>query len=52
MMFLAALVLVVAKPAWAQSRAKVGMLSCKTGPSIGLIVGSRQRKAVFAIGGK
>jgi hypothetical protein len=30
-------------PAAAQSRAKAGMLTCKTGPSVGLIVGSRQK---------
>jgi hypothetical protein len=31
-----------AGPATAQSGAKVGMLSCNMGPSVGLIVGSRQ----------
>ena len=31
-----------AAPAIAQSGAKAGLLSCKTGPSIGLVVGSRQ----------
>ena len=32
-------------PANAQSSTKVGVLSCKMGPSVGLIVGSRQRMA-------
>jgi hypothetical protein len=30
-------------PASAQSRTQVGVLTCKMGPSVGLIVGSRQR---------
>ena len=38
----AALVLFSAVPAAAQSGTKVGLLSCKMGPSVGLIVGSRQ----------
>jgi hypothetical protein len=38
----AALVLFSAVPAAAQSGAKVGLLSCNMGPSVGLIVGSRQ----------
>lgn len=38
----AVLVLAAVQPASAQNRAKVGMLTCKTGPSIGLVVGSRQ----------
>jgi Protein of unknown function (DUF992) len=37
-----ALLIASAVPAAAQTRAKVGMLTCKTGPSVGLIVGSRQ----------
>lgn len=41
--------LLAALPAQAQSKAKVGMLTCKTAPSVGLIVGSRQRmQCVFA----
>src|SRR5215510_7217523 len=39
---LAALVLATA-PAAAQNQSKAGMLTCKLGPSIGLIVGSRQQ---------
>jgi hypothetical protein len=31
-----------AVPAGAQSSAKAGLLSCRTGPSVGLVVGSRQ----------
>src|ERR1700737_3622971 len=38
----AALVLFSAVPAAAQSGTKVGLLSCTMGPSVGLIVGSRQ----------
>jgi len=38
----AALVLFSAMPAAAQSGTKVGLLSCSMGPSVGLIVGSRQ----------
>jgi hypothetical protein len=38
-----ALLLIVTAPASAQSRTEVGMLTCRTGPSVGLIVGSRQR---------
>jgi hypothetical protein len=38
-----ALLLIVTAPASAQSRTQVGMLTCRTGPSVGLIVGSRQR---------
>lgn len=42
-------VLLATVPAQAQSKAKVGMLTCKTAPSVGLIVGSRQRmECVFA----
>jgi hypothetical protein len=37
------LLLILAAPASAQSRTQVGMLTCRTGPSVGLIVGSRQR---------
>jgi Protein of unknown function (DUF992) len=40
---LTALVLFSAVPAAAQSGAKAGFLSCRMGPSIGLIVGSHQR---------
>jgi hypothetical protein len=32
-----------AAPAMAQSGVKAGLLSCRTGPSVGLIVGSHQR---------
>ena len=32
----------ISSPAAAQNGTKVGLLSCKMGPSIGLIVGSRQ----------
>ena len=38
----AALILLSAAPAAGQSGAKVGLLSCNLGPSVGLIVGSRQ----------
>jgi hypothetical protein len=38
----AALVLFSAMPAAAQNGAKVGLLSCKMGPSVGLILGSHQ----------
>ena len=38
----AAIVLFSAVPAAAQSGTKVGLLSCTMGPSVGLIVGSRQ----------
>jgi hypothetical protein len=38
----AALVLFSTVPAAAQSGAKVGLLSCKMGPSVGLIIGSHQ----------
>jgi Protein of unknown function (DUF992) len=31
-----------AAPAVAQSGAKAGLLSCRTGPSVGLVIGSRQ----------
>ena len=41
----AAAVLAHVSPASAQNSTKVGVLSCKMGPSIGLIVGSRQRMA-------
>jgi hypothetical protein len=37
-----ALALLFAMPAMAQNGTKVGLLSCKMGPSVGLIVGSRQ----------
>jgi hypothetical protein len=37
-----ALIVMATLPAAAQSRTKAGMLTCRTGPSIGLIVGSRQ----------
>jgi hypothetical protein len=41
---LAAFLLALATaPAAAQSRTKAGMLTCRTGPSVGLIVGSRQQ---------
>jgi hypothetical protein len=33
-----------AAPAVAQSGAKAGLLSCRTGPSVGLVVGSRQQE--------
>jgi hypothetical protein len=38
----AALAAFAATPATAQSGVKAGLLSCKLGPSIGLIIGSRQ----------
>ena len=41
-LLVAALAVFSAGPATAQNGAKVGLLSCKMGPSVGLIVGSRQ----------
>ncbi len=38
----AAVLLALVLPAAAQSGAKVGLLSCNLGPSIGLVIGSRQ----------
>jgi hypothetical protein len=38
----AVLILFSAAPAAAQSGTKAGLLSCKMGPSVGLIIGSRQ----------
>jgi hypothetical protein len=38
----AALFGLTATPAMAQSGAKAGLLSCRTGPSVGLIIGSHQ----------
>jgi len=41
-LLITATALLFAGPAAAQNGAKVGLLSCKMGPSVGLIVGSRQ----------
>jgi hypothetical protein len=42
LMLTAAVLACAITPAVAQGRVKAGMLSCRTGPNIGLIVGSRQ----------
>lgn len=42
-LFVAALLALAAAPAAAQNDAKAGLLTCRTGPSVGLIVGSHQR---------